>query len=119
MAGIGIAGAFAVGGILAATLADDPPPNGTNVLTFPTIQSFTDLIACVRLDGSRDKDRGSARFVEVDAFVGTGGRTDDGDFFWNKNPVSNLNDSPYACLKNEQEIHFGASGAGAGATGPT
>jgi len=67
------------------------------------IASFTSLVACVQLDGNRASGRGTVRFIDVVA-SGTGGRPIDGDFFWNLKSSSNVNDSPYACMKNEQEI---------------
>ncbi len=51
--------------LVSSALADTAPNNGTNTSPFTPITSFTDLVACVRLDGSRDKDRGSVRFIEV------------------------------------------------------
>src|SRR5262245_10981317 len=94
--------ALGVAGFLASTaLADPPPPNGNNTSPFAAMTSWTNLIGCVRLDGNRDKDRGSIRFVEV---TSPQGRAGDGDFFWNMKTTTNVNDSPFACQKNEQEI---------------
>jgi len=49
--GCRIAVAFAAGVIFAGSLADPAPPNGSNTSTFPAIASFTNLVACVQLDG--------------------------------------------------------------------
>src|SRR5262249_30726066 len=103
--------------VASSALADPPPPNGPNTSPFVPLTSWTSLVACVRLDGSRDKDRGSVRFVEVNS---PQSRRSDHDFSWNRNATTvNNGDSPFACESNEQEIDWATSSGAAAATGPT
>jgi hypothetical protein len=74
--------------------ADSPPVNGSNTSPYPALTSWTGLKACVRLDGSRDKDRGSIRLIDV---VSPQSARTDKDFYWNRQTTVSTNDSPWAC----------------------